>query len=182
MGLMFHEVIFTVRAATFRPVLRRLWFHSCVFVSSCYDPMTLNLNHVSKGVTAGSHCREGVLIHFKRADKGRLHLLPFSLWRVCLEANMPACAAFISGLLLKCLSCVSHSSPSPVAQLSSSFSSDALSSYLYQPVLLVACLLLLPALLPSLSLNVGQWCCSAVSIELQYVPLWANTACIYHVD
>lgn len=44
------------------------------------------------------------------------------------------------GLPLKCLSCVSHSSPGPVAQLGSSFSSDALSSspylhpFLSQPV------------------------------------------------
>lgn len=35
-------------------------------------------------------------------------------------------------------------------------------------VFLAACLLLLPTLLPSLSFNVGQWCCSAVSIKLQY--------------
>lgn len=86
---MFHEVIFSGRAATLKISLQKVRR-----LSLCHDPM-MTLNSKSKGIAVVSGRVAGEII--KRADIVRSHLLSVSLGRACLEANMPACAAFISG-------------------------------------------------------------------------------------
>lgn len=107
---MFHGAIFTVRAVAASRVFV-LWSND-----SIYQPWSWS---VSWGITAVSHSRKGVVIHPQRVDRGTLYCgccvsTPHS--EHCREANMAACTAFIWGLLLSCLSCLSQSSPSPVAQ------------------------------------------------------------------
>lgn len=83
---MFHEVIFSGRAVTLKISLQKVRR-----LSLRHDPM-MTLNSKSKGIVSGV---AGEIIPSERADIVRSHLLSVSLGRACLEANMPACAAFI---------------------------------------------------------------------------------------
>lgn len=86
---MFHEVIFSGRAVTLKIGLQRVRH-----LSLCRDP-TMTLNSKLEGIAGASGRAAAEITPFEGADMARSHLLSVSLGRACLEANMPACAAFI---------------------------------------------------------------------------------------
>lgn len=83
---MFHEDIFTVRAVALKTGLREpVVSPVCVFrVMIQWWPWSwMMCQELSQLYVSG----KGLLIHFERVDKGRLHLLSFSHSQWCLEAK-----------------------------------------------------------------------------------------------
>ncbi len=153
-GLMFHEAIFTVRVLTLKAGFWKavvslmwvlmLWSNDDLDLESCVIRY-----HSCTSLQGG--CINSLWESRQREVSLRLHL-PFSPCRVCLKDHMPAYAAFIWGLRLKRLSCVSRCSPGPVAQLIWAPLSPQMLSPLFisASVSPAACLYLLPTLFYSL--------------------------------